>query len=171
MSTFVHQTGDYTKIPMSVDPMRQRLTGTTHHGNMDFDMPYMSEIAPNLYQGGCSNGMVLPDNIKHMVSLYKWQEYKVLHELETKLTITMFDSHDQTYEKIDAIADLVNACRQDGPVLVHCQAGLNRSGLVVATALIKSGMTADEAIALIQEKRSPAALCNTSFVKHLRSIG
>jgi len=62
----------------------------------------------------------------------------------------------------------VNACREDGPTLVHCQAGLNRSSLVAARALVLGGMTADDAIALIREKRSPACLCNPAFERWLR---
>jgi protein-tyrosine phosphatase len=42
------------------------------------------------------------------------------------------------------------------------------SSLVTARALVLSGLTADEAIALIREKRSPACLCNPSFERWLR---
>jgi protein-tyrosine phosphatase len=52
--------------------------------------------------------------------------------------------------------------------LVHCQAGLNRSGVVVAYALMLNGMSAAEAIARIRERRSPAVLCNPQFERWLR---
>jgi protein-tyrosine phosphatase len=64
----------------------------------------------------------------------------------------------------------VNACRAAGPTLVHCQAGLNRSSLVIARALILSGMPSVAAIALIREKRSPACLSNPSFERWLRQF-
>jgi protein-tyrosine phosphatase len=51
---------------------------------------------------------------------------------------------------------------------VHCQAGLNRSSLVVGRALMLGGMTADDAIVLIRRKRSPACLSNPSFERWLR---
>lgn len=75
----------------------------------------------------------------------------------------MYDSSDQGFAQVDAIAAWVNVCRKDGPTLVHCQAGLNRSGLVAARALTLDGMNAADAIALLREKRSPAVLCNRSF--------
>ena len=54
---------------------------------------------------------------------------------------------------------------------MHCQAGLNRSSLVVAIALLLSGevSTGQEAIDLIREKRDPACLCNPAFEKWVRS--
>ena len=53
-------------------------------------------------------------------------------------------------------------------VLVRCQAGVNRSGLVTALVLMLDGRTADEAIALIRARRAPAALCNEHFERWLR---
>ena len=84
-------------------------------------------------------------------------------------TFLMMDSLDQDPGQIPAVAAWVNACRKDGPVLVQCQAGLNRSSLVTATALMLGGMTADAAIALLREKRSPACLCNPAFEEWLRA--
>lgn len=55
-------------------------------------------------------------------------------------------------------------------VLIRCQAGLNRSGLVTALVLYKAGYSTADAIELIREKRSPYALCNPRFVEHLRSL-
>ena len=68
-----------------------------------------------------------------------------------------------------AIATWVNTCRETAPTLVHCQAGLNRSSLVAARALVLGGRTPDEAITLIRRKRSPACLCNPAFERWLRA--
>jgi hypothetical protein len=54
-------------------------------------------------------------------------------------------------------------------VLVRCYHGYNRSGLVVAHALIRRGSTADEAIRLIRARRSSWALHNDLFVDYLRA--
>jgi protein-tyrosine phosphatase len=48
-------------------------------------------------------------------------------------------------------------------VLIRCQAGLNRSGLVLALTLIREGFTPQEAIDLMREKRGPDAMCNPIF--------
>jgi protein-tyrosine phosphatase len=159
---------DTTRIKLDTNPQTKRMTGTTAHGYIPFDVPFMTEVAPNLWQGGCETGLVLPKHIKHLVSLYPWEAYKVRHELSSAVSVRMLDSTEQTAAQIPALAAWVNVCREDGPVAVHCQAGLNRSSLVVASALMLDGMTADAAIALIREKRSPACLCNPAFEEWLR---
>ena len=52
-------------------------------------------------------------------------------------------------------------------VLIRCQAGLNRSGLVTALVLIKEGYSPDQAIDLIRAKRGEDALCNSQFEQWL----
>jgi len=41
---------------------------------------------------------------------------------------------------------------------------------VVARLLMRGGMTADEAITLLREKRSPQVLCNLTFERYLRAL-
>jgi protein-tyrosine phosphatase len=160
---------DPTKININFDPTVQRMSGTATHGNTPFDVPFISEIAPNLWQGGCQNGLVLPRTFKHLISLYPWEEYKIYHEIETLVQCRMYDGFDQALEIVDDLARLVNTCMKTGPVLVHCQAGLNRSSLIVARVLMLNGLTAKGAIQRIRLKRSPACLCNKSFEKWLRN--
>lgn len=61
-------------------------------------------------------------------------------------------------------ADAVGAGRR---VLVRCQYGYNRSGLVTAAALVRLGHPIEDAIALIRRKRSEWALHNQAFVEYL----
>jgi protein-tyrosine phosphatase len=154
---------DPTKIDIRFDPREQRMRGYAAHGNTPFDVPFISQITETLWTGGCTDGLVLPDHIEHVISLYPWESYTIRHEAKSVLAIRMYDSLDQAMGQVEAIADWVNVCRADGPTLVHCQAGLNRSGLVAAMALIRGGMEAHEAILLLREKRSPAVLCNEAF--------
>lgn len=121
---------DPTRIEIRFDPQVARMTGRAYHGNTPFDVPFISEIAPNLWQGGCETGLVLPDFVEHVVSLYPWESYTVNHNLSSRLEVRMYDSTDQEFDQVDGLAFWVNLCRQTGPVLVHCQAGLNRSSLV-----------------------------------------
>lgn len=58
--------------------------------------------------------------------------------------------------------------QQDKRVLVHCAAGMNRSGLVNGMILIFSGMSGKDAVNLIQQKR-PGALSNVVFANYLQS--
>jgi protein-tyrosine phosphatase len=159
---------DPTRIVISTDPLTRRMTGTTAHGWIPFDVPFISEITPGLWQGGCEDGLVLPGHIKHVVSLFPRGRYDVEHDVASETYVRMADSTEQAMEQVPLLAAWVNQCRKDGPVLVSCQAGLNRSSLVVASALMLDGMTAGAAIELIREKRSPACLCNPAFEEWLR---
>jgi protein-tyrosine phosphatase len=65
----------------------------------------------------------------------------------------------------------LNDFRREGPTLVHCQAGLNRSSLVAGASLILGGrFTPDEAIDYLRANRSKAVLCNQSFEEYLRDF-
>lgn len=141
----------------------ERIQGTTFHGGIDFDCPPISYIDTNLCQGGYVPGQELPRMFKHIISLYPWERWKLGRRMETELYISMYDSVDQVdMGQVDAIAKLVNVCRQSGPTFVHCQAGLNRSSLIVARALWLSGFEGD-IIEHLRELRSPAVLCNPRF--------
>ncbi|MET9254414.1 dual specificity protein phosphatase family protein [Streptomyces sp. NPDC003717] len=66
----------------------------------------------------------------------------------------------------DAAVDAVDRGRR---VLVRCFHGYNRSGLVVAHALMRRGADAEEAIRLVRARRSPWALHNELFEAYLRT--
>ena len=51
----------------------------------------------------------------------------------------------------------------DKPTLVHCYAGMNRSGLVTAAALVKLGYEPEQAINLLRKQRFPEVLSNKFF--------
>ena len=155
---------DHTKIPIQFDPKIQRMSGVARHGMVPFDVPFISHIVENLWMGGCSNGLILPDNIKHVVSLYPWERYAVKHELESELYFKAYDADvEELRPQLRRRVDWIKKCLDDGPTLVHCQAGLNRSGLLAAYTLTDMGVEGKEAVKVLREKRSPAVLCNTSF--------
>jgi len=151
-------------VDPDTDPLARRFRGIAVHGNTPFDAPFISHVTGNLYQGGCTNGLVLPEAIKHVVSLYPWEAYTVGPDV-TVTEVKMYDSEAGTpdHGTVLELAQLVCRSAYDAPTLVHCQAGLNRSGLIAACALILDGWAPVEAIALLREKRSLAVLCNRSF--------
>ena len=161
---------DPTAIEINTDPLTERMTGITNHKHLQFDVLFISHIKDNLYVGGCTNNLILPSNIKHLISLYPWEQYTVNHDLDSSLTVRMYDLEDQTLEQVTSIADWANRCTQQGPTLIHCQAGLNRSSLVAALVLIKQGLTPSDAIILLRKQRSPAVLCNAAFESYLREL-
>lgn len=163
---------DHTAFDIAFDPKSQRMEGYTRHGNMHFDVPFMSPVIDTLWHGGCEDRLILPENIKHLVSLYIWEAYTIKHTLETRLYIKMYDSDDTPdYNEVIGIAGIVARCMDKGDTLVHCQAGLNRSSLIAATALWLRGMEMQDAIDLLREKRSNAVLCNQTFENWLTHIG
>lgn len=138
----------------------------------------ISHITDNLYVGGCE-----PEDLggffSHVFSLYMWGAYKVSDDTVVR-TWRMYDAHgdvevmdtDENPTTIEAVADeVVAALEQGGNVLVHCQAGINRSNLTAALALMKwKNMTSEEAINLLRVKRSPLVLANRSFENYLRAL-
>lgn len=135
-------------------------------------LPLVSHIADNLYVGGCVNGVDVGDFFSHVFSMYRWEAYKVAPTTKV-YTVTMYDSGDlPDPREIDDLANrVVEALDAGGNVLVHCQAGINRSNLVAAAALMKKhGYTAEDAIALLRHKRSPHVLANQTFEKYLLGV-
>ena len=66
------------------------------------------------------------------------------------------------------LAETAAAAVRDGSkVLVRCRSGYNRSGLVVAQALVHLGYQVDDAIFLVRYRRSKQALNNHLFVEYL----
>lgn len=140
------------------------MSGVAVHGNKHFDTALVSVITSDLWMGGCTDGLVLPREVTDVVSLYPWERYTVRHELRSFLEVRMYDAAAiPNRDEVDRLADWVNARRSDGVVLVHCQAGLNRSGLVTAVALVRSGMSGADAIGLLRANRCDAVLCNPTF--------
>lgn len=64
------------------------------------------------------------------------------------------------------VADLVSTQHR---VLVHCRMGLNRSNLVIATALTYLGLSGDQAVVRLHSLR-PGALFNETFAAHVRTL-
>lgn len=164
-------------LPAAVDPRVRRFSGYTVHGDLPFSAPFISCVlndgpgGKRLYQGGVENGLVLPGSILHVVSLYQHERYTVGHELLTNLKVRADDAVSQPMDIIDPVAAYIAALYdsgEPGDILVHCQAGLNRSGVVVARVLQKLGWDTSEAIDHLREVRSPAVLCNPAFEAWLR---
>jgi protein-tyrosine phosphatase len=71
----------------------------------------------------------------------------------------LLDQRATTPEQMDRIAHWLDAAfGAGGRVVLHCVAGLGRSGMVAASYLARRGMSPDEAIALVRARRSPRAV-------------
>jgi hypothetical protein len=162
MDTIDHLTADLTS---------HHIEGYAHaaEGRPDghFSMSLVTHIVGNLWMGGCEPGVRLPDDFAYVVSLYPWGKYQ-LGPNTVRVEHKLYDAGEiPDVPTLYSAAGHLLGCLRTGKTLVHCQAGLNRSGLVAGLALVLDGMPPGEAIALLRERRSPAVLCNRTFANWL----
>ncbi len=149
---------------LQADLKTHYIDGIAREGNKQFSCPLITPIDDGFWQGGCIGGVNLQGYFKHIVSLYPWERYVPGGELDSFVEVRLYDgSTVPPEEQLYSLATHINFCRKHGRVLVHCQAGLNRSGLLAGLALVLGGMRASDAIAKLRAGRSPAVLCNKSF--------
>ncbi|MEO0024105.1 MAG: hypothetical protein RL196_546 [Actinomycetota bacterium] len=142
-----------------------------------------SEILPGLWQGGTDDGDWIDSGKRrgHVTkfdfdSVYTF--FGAANPADYGVHETRFAFYDGDMSDFDVEADLLpivekahNDWVSGRKVLIRCQAGLNRSGLVMALVLMRAGRDARAAIDLIREKRCDAALCNSTFEHWLLSAG
>jgi protein-tyrosine phosphatase len=146
------------------------IDGTAHQDKLSrrFEVPLVTQVEGNLWQGGVWPGVRLPDEFVNVVNLYGLSYELGLNTTEHK--VIMHDSNTQTFERVDLLAQAIVTALDDGPLLVHCQAGLNRSGLLAARVLMLwKDYTAAQAINAVR-RRSPVCLCNESFCNWLHGL-
>jgi hypothetical protein len=144
------------------DFQSHRIEGFAVHGGQ-FSVPLFSQVLGNLWMGGCPVEAA-PKEFDYVVSLYPWGMYHV-YKHQVYLECTLFDNTEQPLDaaRLHALARCVNEFMHLGPTLVHCQAGLNRSGLITALALMQQGWTAEAAIGHLRKVRCAEVLCNSHF--------
>lgn len=136
-----------------------------------------TEIKPGLWNGGTADsdtvlsarkgrmswtsGMVVSEEAEitkkdfdAVVTLYAWARPVDWHVEELRWGI--FDGGEAPdIDKIrDAVAWAHKRWKNGDKVLLRCQAGLSRSGLLTALVLVRDGMEVQEAIDLIRAQRS-----------------
>ncbi len=122
----------------------------------------VSCIDETLWMGGLPN-VKAPALFDYIFNTADFWEYET-HPDQVVTRVKLWDRAEVPNEKVlHTLADCVNIARKAGHVLVHCQMGLNRSGIVVALALIKSGMKPKAAIDLLRSRRHPQVLSNPVF--------
>ena len=124
-----------------------------------------SEIAPNLFQGGTDDLDVIhlpvADNRKRtdlpfdsIVTMYAWARPADWNVQEFRYGVPDASITDIDLARLrEAVEFGYSRWKSGDRVLVRCQAGLNRSGLVMALMLIKDGYTPATAISMIRSVR------------------
>ena len=134
-----------------------------------------SMIAPNLFQGGTdvldvihlaqTNSRPRVDlPFDAIVTMYAWARPADWNIQEFRYGVPDASISDIDLSRLrQAVEFGYDRWKAGDRVLVRCQAGLNRSGLVLALILIKDGLTPQEAINRIRENRGSDALFNADF--------
>jgi hypothetical protein len=154
------------------------------HEIADWDFPLWSEILPNLGGGGTDDDDTIEDSANihtsrnitkdefdAVVTLYAWA-----NPVDWMVEELRFGFYDSDISHIDmkalhrAASYAVDQVQNGNKVLIRCQAGLNRSGLTAALALIKMGYKPEDAINLLRQKRSRYVLINKEFEEFLLAL-
>ena len=151
-------------------------------------MPYQptslySEIAPNLFMGGTADEDVIHQAVAYnkartdlpfdaIITMYAWA-----NPADWRVQEFRYGIYDSAIADIDldrlkqAVEFGYNRWLSGDRVLVRCQAGLNRSGLVTALIMMSTGLDAETAIEQIRKNRADVALFNNDYVEWLMSEG
>ena len=142
-----------------------------------------SMIAPNLFQGGTDDLDVIhlaqTNNrprtdlpFDAIVTMYAWARPADWNIQEFRYGVPDASITDIDLDRLRQAVDFgYDRWKQGDRVLVRCQAGLNRSGLVLALILIKDGLTPAQAITRIRDNRGEDALFNRDFHNWLLTEG
>jgi len=142
-----------------------------------------SMIAPNLFQGGTDDLDVIhlaqTNNrprtdlpFDAIVTMYAWARPADWKVQEFRYGVPDASITDIDLDRLRQAVDFgYDRWKQGDRVLVRCQAGLNRSGLVLALILIKDGLKPQDAIARIRDNRGEDALFNRDFHNWLLTEG
>lgn len=164
----------------SLDALALERPDYSHLDSYD-TQPLWSEVLPGLWQGGtdtCEDmNYTLPRGAMSTVTEHDFDTVVTLYAralpvdwFVKELRFAVYDSNMKDFEP-EQLFELVKTAHTDWKagkrVLIRCQAGWNRSGLVMALVMMREGYGAREAINLIREKRSSYALCNKTFEKFL----
>ena len=147
-----------------------------------------NEILPNLWQGGTDDYDVI-GNSTYAQPFVKNVAYITREDFDTVVTMYQYANpvdwlvKEYRYCVYDAGIELLDKrelfatarfaydeWKSGKRVLIRCQAGLNRSGLVMALVLMLDGWTAEDAIDIIRKRRNPYALFNKDFVRFLSNL-
>ena len=147
-----------------------------------------NEILPGLHLGGTETSddmnsvhfgssfgntqtLVNKDNFDTVVTLYAWARPADWFVKELRFGIMDSDMSDFNLEDLKALVETAHADWKAGRrVLIRCQAGINRSSLVMALVLIRDGLSAKKAIELMRQQRGQAVLSNHHFVDWLLQL-
>lgn len=142
-----------------------------------------SKILSNLFLGGTDDEDTVLDSKRKrkpfitkkdfdtVITAYAWANPCDWGVKEIRTTFYDGDMTDIDFDSIYQTVEIAYADWRNGlRVLLRCQMGANRSGLLMTLVLRKHGYTSKDAIALLREKRSSWVLSNSVFENYLLNL-
>lgn len=139
--------------------------------------PGASPIIPGLYQGGIDSNYLDPKPDIHVACAHGAYPHpesadKVIYfPLHDDPTVIWADDLEWVRRAVEVAQTVATGVVANKNVVVSCQAGLNRSGLVLALAMCILGYEPADAIQTIRDRRSVVALHNPRFVEVIMRYG
>lgn len=134
---------------------------------------YMQSVRPfdhvigNLYIGGITEDL---SKFKYIFCLTADRTYRGGTSGEQIIHLASFEDDPRHLPPewfINDVVDRVLDCTERGPTYVHCTAGLNRSGMIVALCLVERGWGPKDAIDMLRGIRSQHVLNNPLFFRRV----
>jgi len=134
------------------------------------------DVTPNVYLGdaGCAADVqrLKELNITHVLNCAagETRDMRAVYGQHGMQSMAVAAKDNENCALLDGHADVeafLSKARTSGRVLVHCVQGLNRSGLVVAAALVRDGENVIDAVRTLRARRGNDALSNTNFQRRL----
>jgi hypothetical protein len=135
----------------------------------DYPVEPYSEVVPGLSQASAAHSpaemLSMFDFLFDVGGRDRWEgEPDSRYSFHPLDDVPFIVDAEMIHEVGERIASLV---REGKHVAVNCMSGVNRSGLLVARALVELGFTPEEAIEAVRDARGPMALSNQHFVRFL----
>jgi hypothetical protein len=171
------QKGEITKT-MSKTPEENLFAPRWHSDDQYPTEPY-AEILPGLYMGGTADDQTVdypqalpdlsdPKIFDAVVTLYSWAQPMGWGVEEMRYGFADASVEHFDTERLLRVSKWAFERWDNGEqVLIRCQAGLNRSGLVTALTMMHARFEPTDAIRQIRTQRSEMALFNNHYVTWL----
>ena len=163
---------------MSNNPNEELFAPRWHTDDQYPTEPY-AEILPGLYMGGTADDQTVdypqqlpdlsdPKVFDAVVTLYSWAQPVGWGVEEMRYGFADASVEHFDVERLLRVSKWAFDRWDSGEqVLIRCQAGLNRSGLVTALTMMHAGFEPTDAIRQIRQQRSEVALFNNHYVTWL----
>ena len=146
----------------------------TNHTDPAWPLEIHTEILPRLWQGGTANEDTFNQLREPQITKQQFDSVYTLYAFANpvdwmvrEVRLGFYDDYEALSIDSGELYRLARMAHRDWKrgerVLIRCQAGLNRSGLIMGLTLLKEGYSAEQAIELMRAKRASHVLMNPLF--------